>query len=43
MDGLLTHGDAAMWGMGWGRFVFAVLLILTVGVLIKCTLFRRAP
>jgi hypothetical protein len=41
MQGLLGHGDAAMWGMGWGRFAFAVGLLLAVAVLVRLTLFRH--
>jgi len=41
MQGLLGHGDAAMWGMGWGRFSFAIGLLLAVAVLAHLTLFRH--
>ncbi len=40
MDAMMTHGDAAVWGVG--RFVFAVLLILAIGLLVKFTLFRNS-
>lgn len=42
MHGLLSHGDAVLWGMGWGRFAFGVLLIVGLAVLIKLTLFRNS-